>query len=67
MESFGSFLDEEWESLSQIFSSDQDSGHGLFSCVEDHDLSFETPPIVSSVMTDSIIANPSFINNHGLN
>ncbi|MFS7938900.1 putative transcription factor bHLH family [Helianthus anomalus] len=57
MESFGSFLDEEWESLSQIFSSDQDSGH---------DLSFETPPIVSSVMTESIIANPSFINNYGL-
>ncbi|KAJ0789712.1 putative transcription factor bHLH family [Helianthus annuus] len=66
MESFGSFLDEEWESLSQIFSSDQASGHGLFPCEQDHDLSFETLPIVSSLMTDSVNANPSFINNHGL-
>ncbi|KAI3686769.1 hypothetical protein L1987_80456 [Smallanthus sonchifolius] len=69
MESFGSFLDEEWESLSRIFSGDQDSdhfsSHSLFSNEQDNGFYFETPAIVSSVMTDpSNIVDASFINSH---
>ncbi|XP_076957781.1 uncharacterized protein LOC143633344 [Bidens hawaiensis] len=67
MESFESVFDE-WESLSRMFSCDQDyehfSGHGLFSSEQDHGLNFETPSIVSSVITESINANTSFINDH---
>ncbi|KAK9080250.1 hypothetical protein SSX86_001926 [Deinandra increscens subsp. villosa] len=64
MESFGSFLDEEWESLTRMFSgddqdSDHFSGHGLFSSdQQDHGLNFQTPSIVSSLMADQS-------NNHG--
>ncbi|XP_076902533.1 uncharacterized protein LOC143557312 [Bidens hawaiensis] len=60
MESFGTILDQKWESLSRMFSGDQEhfSGHGLFSSEQDHGLNFETPFVVSSVMTESNIANP---------
>lgn len=69
MESFGSFFDEEWESLSKMFSGDQDSDHfssyGLFSSEQEHGLNFETPSNVSSVITESNNANSSFMDDNG--
>ncbi|KAK1407544.1 hypothetical protein QVD17_39162 [Tagetes erecta] len=64
MEAFASFSDEEWDILSKMFSSDQDYGHGLFSSQQDdHGFNFETPSVVSSVMTESNMVNASFVDN----
>lgn len=64
MEAFASFSDEEWDVLSKMFSGDQDSGHGLFSSEQDHCFNFETPSIVSSLMTESNIVDASFVDNY---
>ncbi|KAL8244316.1 hypothetical protein R6Q59_010574 [Mikania micrantha] len=68
MESLGSFLDEEWECLSRMFSNDQDSDpiscHVPFSSEQDQFFNFETP-IISSLIIESDVANPSFNENHG--
>ncbi|KAI3688930.1 hypothetical protein L2E82_46876 [Cichorium intybus] len=70
MESFASFFDEEWESLSRMLSDDQDSGnfsgHGLLSCEQGHGSNFEIHSIVSTAMTEANHTNSSFINDHGL-
>ncbi|GJZ06330.1 Myc-type, basic helix-loop-helix domain-containing protein [Tanacetum coccineum] len=65
MESFGSFFDEEWESLSKMLSCDQDAEHGLYSTEQDHGLNFEIPSFVSSLITEASNGNSSFIDHNG--